>query len=102
MIIVNRSKRQDVLQTVRADVCETVELHRSSMDDEGVMRMAPVPDGRIVVPAGERVALAPGGLHVMCIGLVRPLRAGQTVSLTLDFEVAGSIDVVADIRREGP
>lgn len=102
MTLVNESEDQDVLQTVRTDACETVELHRSSMDEEGVMRMAPVPGGQIVVPAGQSVVLEPGGLHVMCIGLTQPLVEGQDVPLTLEFETAGPIAVLAQIQQEAP
>lgn len=102
MTLVNESEDHDVLQTVSIDACETVELHRSSMDEDGVMRMAPVPGGQIVVPPDKSVVLQPGGLHVMCIGLTQPLLEGQDVPLTLDFEVAGPIAVLAQIRQEAP
>lgn len=102
MTLVNESEDQDVLHTVSADACETIELHRSSMDEDGVMRMAPVPGGQIVVPAGESVVLQPGGLHVMCIGLAQPLVEGQDVPLTLEFEIAGPIAVLAQIQQEAP
>ena len=102
MIIDNDTERQDVLLHVRSDVCDAVEIHRTSIDEEGVMRMAPVPAGQLVIPAGESMILAPGGLHVMCVGLAEPLLEGQEVLLTLDFEVAGSIAVSAGIRQEAP
>lgn len=102
MTVVNDGDVPDVLKSVSAGGCETVELHRSFMDDEGVMRMAPVPDGQIRVPAGERAVLEPGGLHVMCIGLQQPLLMGREVPLTLEFEVAGTIVVGAEIRQDEP
>lgn len=59
----------------------------------GAMAMAYL--DAIDLPAGETVSLDPGGLHVWLAGLDRPLEAGQTLPLTLEFENAGrrSIDV---------
>lgn len=100
MTIVNQTAQPDVLQEVRIENCEAVEIHRTTMDEEGVMRMAPVPEGRLSIPAGENVVLAPGGLHVMCIGLEEPLVVGQRLPLTLHFELAGAVPVTAEIRDE--
>lgn len=47
----------------------------------------------IEIPAGEPVSLNPAGLHVWLEGLVRPLRAGETFPLSLQFENAGRHDV---------
>lgn len=102
MTIVNQTGQPDVLHDVSIERCDAVEIHRTSMDEEGVMRMAPVPDGRLSIPAGEEVVLAPGGLHVMCIGLQEPLVAGERVPLTLHLELAGDVPLSAGIREEAP
>jgi copper(I)-binding protein len=39
------------------------------------------------------VTLAPGGMHLMMMGLKEPLKQGERVPLTLVFEKAGKIDV---------
>lgn len=102
MTIVNHSAQPDVLQDVTVERCDAVEIHRTTMDEEGVMRMAPVPEGRLSIPAGENVVLAPGGVHVMCIGPSKPLAAGERLSLTLHFELAGDVSVNAEVREEAP
>lgn len=102
MTIVNQSAQPDVLQDVTVERCDAVEIHRTTMDEEGVMRMAPVPEGRLSIPAGENVVLAPGGLHVMCIGLSEPLAAGERLPLTLHFELVGDVSVNAEVREEAP
>lgn len=56
----------------------------------------------IDLPAGEAVALEPGGYHVMLIGLVSPLTAGQEFTLTLTFEQAGDIDVTVVVADDAP
>jgi len=40
-------------------------------------------------PAGATVKAAPGGLHVMLLGLVAPLAAGTEINVTLQFRDAG-------------
>lgn len=102
MTIVNQTVQPDVLYDVTIPNCEAVEIHRTTMDEEGVMRMAPVAEGRLSIPPGEEVVLAPGGLHVMCIGLEEPLAAGERLPLTLHFELAGDVSASADIRQEAP
>jgi copper(I)-binding protein len=43
----------------------------------------------IDLPAGKTVSLNPTGLHVWLANLNRPLKAGETIPLTLEFEKAG-------------
>ena len=62
----------------------------------GVSRMRPR-DG-LDIPAGARVELAPQGLHLMLVGLETPLRAGETVPLTLRFERAGEVTIRIEVR----
>lgn len=76
-----------------------VELHTHIMEG-GVARMRQVP--AIEVPAGGKVELKPGGLHIMLINLKAPLKAGDILPLTLRFERAGEISVAAPITAQAP
>ncbi len=100
MQITNTSGADDTLIGVVADF-PRVEIHTTEFDSEGVARMKHLHDG-IVIPAGETVALEPGGLHVMFMGLRdNPLVEGETVDATLVFENAGEIPVTFDVvKRE--
>ena len=60
-----------------------VEIHEMKMDD-GVMKMRAV--DALPLPAGQAVALKPGSYHVMLMGLKNPIKAGETVPLTLTVE----------------
>lgn len=102
LTIENQTSSQDELQQVYSDNCETVEIHLTQMDDEGVMRMAPVSGGQLSIAPGETVTLAPGGLHIMCIGLRAPLVQGQDTELTLEFANAGVLTVPVTIRQDEP
>ncbi len=70
----------------RSDVAQNTEVHEMAMQGQ-MMRMREV--AAVPLPRGQAVALAPGGYHVMLIGLKRPLSAGEQVTLTLVFEDAG-------------
>jgi copper(I)-binding protein len=56
------------------------------------------PIARLEIPAGGTVQLAPGGYHIMLIGLTKDLNVGGTVQVTLKFEKAGDVTVTADVR----
>ncbi len=73
------------LVEVRSPVAGVVEIHEMSMDGS-VMRMRAVPG--LDLPAGQSVALKPGGYHVMLMALKAPVAAGSEVPLTLVFEGA--------------
>lgn len=75
------------------------ELHDHVVVDD-VMRMRQV--DLIEIPAHEEVQLAPGGLHLMLIGLDQPTRTGDSVNLTLIFDNGDVVEVEAPIRPVMP
>lgn len=75
---------------------ERVEIHETVMDGD-VASMVHMPDG-LDVPADGEVVLQPGGYHVMIMGLSSPLEDGDTAAITLQFEVAGDMDISAPVR----
>ncbi|MFG6412414.1 copper chaperone PCu(A)C [Roseateles sp. DC23W] len=71
------------LVSVSSPLTDMVEIHEMKMDD-GVMKMRAV--DVLALPAGQAVALKPGSYHVMLMGLKGPVKAGDTVPLTLTLE----------------
>ena len=59
--------------------------------------MAPV-QGGVPIPAGETVEFAPGGLHVMLIGLRRDLLTGGRFSADLVFDSGEQVTVESEVR----
>ena len=80
-------------------VADRAELHTHEMDG-GVMKMRHV--RAVEVPAKGTASFAPGGLHVMLIGLKKPLVAGESFPLILEFDMAGTIDLTVEVTRDGP
>lgn len=99
MTLVNTGKEADRLVGASGEVSAAVELHTHLMED-GVMKMRPIK--AIEVNPGEPAVLRPGGLHVMLIGLKKPLVGGQTFPLRLRFEKAGEIPVEVTVRKMDP
>ena len=85
----------DRLVGAASAAADHVELHSMSMQGD-VMRMRQV--DAIDVPAGKSVELKPGGLHLMLVGLKAPLRDGDTITVDLRFEKAGTVTVPVQVR----
>ena len=100
MVIHNNTDSGDALVGASSPAAEFVELHLSSMDDEGMMSMNQV--NEIPVPAHADAVLKPGSYHLMLIDLVEPLVEGQEVELSLEFSVAEPQTVVAPVMAGAP
>jgi len=95
----NTGSTPDRLLGGTTSAAERVELHSMKMEGD-VMKMREVP--AIEVPAGQTVALQPGGLHLMLVGLKGPLKPGAAVPLTLKFEKAGQVKVDLKVESDAP
>jgi copper(I)-binding protein len=82
-------------------VVPRVEVHQMKMDGD-VMRMREVK--AIDLPGGKTVSLVPGGYHIMLMNLKQPIKAGDSIPLTLTIESGGkrqSLEVKATARAPG-
>jgi len=91
MTITNTGSAPDKLIGGSTSVSSKFEVHEMTMKN-GVMKMRPVAGGLEIKP-GETVTLAPGGYHVMFVGLKEQLKEGSHFKATLDFAKAGKVDV---------
>ena len=101
--IENKGTAADKLIATSTDVAGKVELHEMAMNN-GVMKMRPV-EGGLTIDPGKTVKLAPSGYHLMIMNLKNPLKQGDKVPLTLEFEKAGKVTVnleVQGIGAQGP
>ena len=99
LVIENKGKAADRLLGGNADVASSVEVHEMSMNN-GVMTMRPLNNGLTIEP-GKSVKLAPGGYHLMLMGLKNGLKQGDKVPVTLQFEKAGKVSVALDVQGVG-
>jgi copper(I)-binding protein len=97
--IQNAGDQPDRLIAIESEMADVASLHTTIRDGD-VMKMRPVKEG-ILVPAKGEAELAPGGQHVMLIGLRERLVKQTTFPLTLIFERAGRVEIVAFVEAAG-
>lgn len=97
--IANAGPAPDRLLGASSPAADQVQLHQDSMTG-GVMRMRPVAGGLVVQPHGS-VTLAPGGYHLMFIGLKHPFVTGEHIPVTLTFQRAGAVRIALTVEATG-
>jgi hypothetical protein len=99
LTIENRGSAPDRLVGGSADVADRVQIHEMAMNN-GVMTMRPLDKGLAIEP-GKTVRLAPGGYHLMLFDLKSPLKQGDKLPVTLEFEKAGKVTLSLDVQGVG-
>lgn len=98
MTLHNGGKESVHLKAASSTDFGTIELHRTVMEN-GMARMKPQQE--IVVEAGKMVQLKPGDYHLMLFQAKKSFRAGDKLTITLDFGRHGKQDVVFTVRKGG-
>jgi copper(I)-binding protein len=98
--VTNRGAVPDRLKGGAARGVRQIAPHSMSMAG-GVMRMRALPGG-LVIPPHATVALAPGGDHLMLIGLTHGFRPGMRVPIRLIFSHAGPVTVDFPVLATAP
>jgi periplasmic copper chaperone A len=86
----------DRLVAIASPRASRVEVHAMSMDG-AIMRMRKI-EGGLAVPASGVVTLAPGGLHLMFLGVTQPFAPGEEIAVALTFEHAGARELRLPVR----
>lgn len=90
LTVKNSGPFEDNLIGGSSPFAERLEFHESTIEN-GVARMRPL----TTVPLGpmSTTEFKPGGLHIMFVKPVKPLRDGERIEATLVFEKAGAVSV---------
>ncbi len=91
----NTGKEPDRLIGAESPAAERVELHVQVREGD-IVKMRDVTG--LVAPARQRLALRPGGSHLMIVGLAKPLVKGDRLPLTLRFERAGELQIELEVQ----
>lgn len=95
--ITNTGTVGDTLLGISADF-PRVELHDMVMDGD-VAKMVKLEAGVDIAP-GETLTFAPGGKHVMFMGLNGdPFEVGEEIPATMTFENAGTVEIVFHVEE---
>jgi periplasmic copper chaperone A len=96
MTLQNNGDSDRALVRAESDAAQSVELHEH-LHNEGMMQMREVE--KIDIAKGATTELKPGGLHVMLIGLTRPLQVDDLVTLKLVFDDGSEQSVEAPVKK---
>lgn len=88
----------DRLASVSTPVAGMAMLHETR-EVAGVTQMRDV--AGLALPAGQAVAMRPGGVHVMLMGLTHPLVLGARFPVTLTFDHAPAVTTTVTVARAG-
>jgi copper(I)-binding protein len=99
LTIENKGAAADRLIGGSGDVAGRIEVHEMATSN-GVMTMRALDQGLTIEP-GKTVTLAPGGIHLMMFDLKSPLKSGDKVPVTLEFEKAGKVTLSFDVQGVG-
>lgn len=95
----NPGKAPDALVAVESPQARAVEIHRSMMNG-GVSSMQKQP--RVALAPGGKVLFAPGGYHLMFLGLKQALKTGDKLPATLIFASGAKVQTVFEVRVSAP
>lgn len=95
LTLANHSNKSCTLSGVATPIAGRAEIH-GHFHKNGMMQMRPVAE--LALPAGETLALQPGGHHIMLFDLVEGISVGEHYPLTLYFEECPTLDVKAELR----
>lgn len=95
LTLVNHAMNADRLIAGSSPIAERVEFHKH-VHSGSVMKMQRIEV--VDIGAHDAVTMAPGGMHVMLLGLKKPLSAGDSFPLTLTFDKAGTTTVTVKVE----
>lgn len=94
----NTGDEPDRLLGASTPVARTVEIHRSAVDAQQVMRMRAI-DGIALPPKAELRLRHGGEHHLMLIELKAPLKTGDRFPMSLRFQRAGEREVMVSVQQ---
>ena len=97
MTIANAGSADDTLLSASCACAARIEMHLSHVMDGKAMMM---PSGPVLAPARRTVSFAPGGYHLMIMGVKGGLKDGSTQTVTLKFQKAGTVAVPFKVQAK--
>jgi copper(I)-binding protein len=99
LTLANVGKTPIKLVAIESPAAKSVTVHQSSMAN-GVMSMRPV-TGLTIAP-GTKIEFAPGGYHLMLLGLTNAQALGGKVPVTLVFERGLKVKIDLSVETGPP
>ena len=99
LTLANVGKKPIKLVAVESPAAKSVTVHQSSMAN-GVMSMRPVTD--LTIAPGAKVEFAPGGYHLMLVGLNSAQALGGKAPVTLVFDSGLKVKIDLSVEAGPP
>ncbi|WP_165190792.1 copper chaperone PCu(A)C [Caulobacter soli] len=100
LTVTNVGTKPAKLLSVESPAAKSVTIHQSSMAN-GVSSMRAVTGGLTIAP-GATIAFAPGGYHLMLMGLTSAQALGGKVPLTLVFDGGRKLRIDLSVEAGAP
>ena len=95
LTITNDGGADAELIQVTSPAANSVEIHETKIDGEGMMQM--IHHKSLTIKAGQSVVFEPGGYHLMLVGLTEALPQGGKTGVELTFKKAGKMSLAVPI-----
>ena len=95
--VTNKGAADDVLLSAESPIADKVEIHTHVKEGE-LMKMRQLDD--LTIPAHGEQKLAPGGLHLMLMGLKEVPAEGTKFPVTLHFKEAGELNIEVSVDAD--
>ena len=99
MTLTNPDAKPDALVSVETPWARATQIHQTSVSG-GVASMQRL--DRVPLAPGARVSFAPGGYHLMFMGLNRALKTGDALPATLTFASGAKVKTTFAVRVGSP
>ncbi len=93
--VVNNDSLPLLLIGVSTDDAYAAEVHET-MQHDGMAHMTP--RAEITIAPGTALAMAPGGVHIMLVGVRRALAAGDSVRVRLRFGDSSAVTTSIPVK----
>jgi len=85
--------------SAKSSLFENIEIHLTEMKN-GMMRM--VKQENLNIKAKDHIELKPGGLHMMLIGKLKPIKSDSVIPLTISFDNGETISINLEVKTDRP
>lgn len=94
--VMNHGAVERYIVSVTSEVADKVELH-DVIKEGDVMKMRQVEE--FVIPAQSTLVLKPGSLHIMLLGLKKPLQEGENIEVEVTFKNGEKQVITAPVKK---
>ena len=95
MKITNLTNKDIKILSAKSDLFKRVEIHLTEMSD-GMMRM--IKQENLKIKAKGHIELKPGGLHMMLMSKLKPIKAGSVIVVTLTLDNGETINIKLKVK----